>query len=643
MPNHKFLLSKLKNKYINKGFDEDPVFHPVLNWLSLMETTKFPGIRPYSQVNPFKMIKFAKEMNDYSTLLYRYSYYDDFYSYTFYQCAECRKIFTSRSSFCHHYHLLQANRSRERELPLNQVLHTLFDFICVSNVSLHAIDSEVFLTFCHALNPHFTLPTRNILRTELVSYSESLKSSFLTSVQNEYVYALIDGAKKFSRTFEAIIVLTHNIIFFWSLNEMTTTKSCDIATLIRDLEFQLNRVNARLISVTSDNASNNVAAFRDNHFVTSFSDVIFLRNVPDEAKKPIMDQLDSKFGPFTCEYYAQPHEFMRDNVIRFACICHTLELALEHTMSKFPKIQLSFLIIIRFCEKYFTNVPRITERWSSYAEVSKYIQHNFNMIKRQAYLLKKQNSHYQSLDEIIKSFQIFQDVSLSDLADILNVFWETIKELEGDLKRVGDVWVCVTNMVRELQSFKDNSFADTLIRETYHEIFSKGDFELVLITYSLTGVGRRDLIDNFGVQQVIFVFNRFIGVKFELWPLLANILTKQYNDYMTDDVYNNIDIGYEFWKEEAEGEHTRIPQLAIFALKYMDIPCSEAAVERLFAHLGNLYNKQSLNSKNDLLQARLSIKINYIFQQNSKKNSSDICNIINFYSNIEKHNPIIPD
>ena len=92
-------------RYINKGFCEDAAYHPVLRWTDLMETTKFPGIRPYSQIRPFKMIKFRKEFNNLSTIFYVYTYFDDEYTFTFYKCSVCNEVFTSPTSFAHHYHL----------------------------------------------------------------------------------------------------------------------------------------------------------------------------------------------------------------------------------------------------------------------------------------------------------------------------------------------------------------------------------------------------------------------------------------------------------------------------------------------------------------------------------------------------------
>ena len=201
----------------------------------------------------------GNEINVYGTKFHVYSFSRENFSMKIYQCTECSRIYTSRTSFANHTH----NVSMSYDPIIAHAL--LYTFVSVFDISLSSITSNLYNAFITSLGSTFKTGSRNTFKTGIKNFAKAIEKHNVQTLYNQNVYLLIDGAKKFNRDFEGVIAVTTRRLFLVKLIEVNDTTSLTIATeltkIVKDLS---NEGHCHVISITSDNATNNIATFGNN-------------------------------------------------------------------------------------------------------------------------------------------------------------------------------------------------------------------------------------------------------------------------------------------------------------------------------------------------------------------------------------------
>ena len=587
---------------------------------------------------PFSVVENSEEKNSYGNIFHRFFFFSETISFSFYTCDICDKMFTSRNSIYQHNHInaniIQPSRLIARN-NVQLVLKSLLDFICISNISFNQIENSSFINFCKSLNPNVEIPGRTKLHEELLEYAFNIRKENLLSCKYQYLYLLIDGAKKFHHTYEAAIVVSNSKIFFWALQEIPTADAEELARFVEMFNDLVFDIPCRLICIVSDNASNNIAAFNPS-------------------------------GKLAQEFHIY--------VARFACLCHTLDLSIGKIFhSGAYLIAKTYLdVILQFVLQYCTgenhkiknlndvsvmpNPPELTERWNSYSDCSEYVYNHWNDI-RIAYAKLKHDLTKQHSDQIGKAINYFiHIIPIRTFSGCLKVIWEAIHAIEGDYFMLGDVWRIIFESYNKFKNFvtddksEEQNFVNTIRYWFQEEVNEKGDAGFLQFAKSLILDGLQDLRNEFSKQQDREQFYILIEQTINEFCLSTDQLSfaetafQEFHSYFekgapiestSDSEGRSILLkDFDYWIHF----HHKDPHnpLGILAIQILGIPCSESAVERLFASLGAFYNKETKGSHLETINARLTVKTNHLFKRVSPPQHQTTREVVLYYSNVTK-------
>ena len=403
--------------------------------------------------------------NDFGNKFQLFIVNDELCPFNCYQCSICHKYFTSKSSVTRHHHTTETWKYDEVKAA-----DALMDFVCVCNISINAITSKVFEQFVYSINPYFHISKKTAFRDRLKDYSERIHTKHLLSLQGKNVYLLIDGVRKFTREFEALIVLTHDNIFFWHLKEMPHATGVNIATFVSGIVFYLTHsIGCRVISITSDNASNNINAFG------SFFD--------DPASS-----------------------FLNVHFIRFSCLCHTINLGI-HDFIKIGEGSIYYnalLVLLNFIKtKKHVSHPIMTIRWDSIYDCCEYVQQNWNDLI--LFINQDKEKHKKSVEDPINAFRVFGSKNTFDVfTTCMKASWELINQLEGDHSTISSFWFCIVQYYGILsQFFESYAFTKQLWIKIMRQVYLKGDLLITLLAFSFTKEGHDLISDSITKREML--------------------------------------------------------------------------------------------------------------------------------------------
>ena len=590
------------------------------------------------QQQPFSVVENSSESNSYGNSFHRFFFLSETISFSFYKCDICQKIFTSRNSLYDHNHKntdrTQSNRIIERNNIL-LVIQSLLDFICVSNISFNQIENSSFISFCRSLNPNVEIPGRTKLHEELLKYADQIRKENLFSCKCKYLYLLVDGAKKFHHTYEAAIVVSNATIFFWALQEIPTADANELAQFVEMFNDLVSDILARLICIVSDNASNNIAAFNPS-------------------------------GKLSEDFHI--------HIARFACLCHTLDLSIGKIFHSgnylIAKIYLDLILqfVLQYCTgenhkiKNITDAsvmpkpPELTERWNSYSDCSEFVFNHWDDI-RLAYAKLKHTltkSHSDQIGEAINYF--IHNIPISTFSGCLKIIWEAIHAIEGDYFMLGDVWRVIFESYNKFENFVKNekseeqNFVNTIKYWFQEEVSEKGDSGFIQFAKSLIDDGLQDLRIEFSEQIEREQFYDLIEQTIHEFCLstyqfsIVEQAIQEFHTYFekgapvestTDSEGQSILLkDFDYWNHF----HHKDPNnpLGILAIQILGIPCSESAVERLFASLGAFYNKETKGTHLPTINARLTVKTNHLFKRVSPVHHQTTKEVVLYYSDVHQ-------
>ena len=511
----------------------------------------------------------AEVFNNFRQKFIRYFFSDDELSLCVYCCEDCKKCFTSKTSFSKHTHHIDNKETFKYDEA--ESLHSLLDVIAVCDISLRTVASDVFDTFCSKISPFFQVPSREKLRKYIKDYATYIHYNNLFSIRGEFCYILLDGANKFHHKLEGIIIVTFTNIFFWKFEEVLHATGKTLMDIITEVIKDLKLNNNRVIAIVTDNATNNVFAFS--------ADV------------------------------GRCQQLAKEYFIQVRCLCHTLDLALRHTFEMISNEPLLDGVkkLLAFYS-HFTGIdgPSITIRWESITECVKFITERLDEIKKYIQIEKSQKK---SVKQVVKALNAFINLPLEDLLAILQHFSKFLDDLQGDHDTIYKFWDSFKQFNIDIANYTKYPFTRNLFENIIFQIKDKQTIGITLLAYAFTEDGYQTILHS-PYQPIIKKFLTFVLRTYLFDTDQCShfyIYLKEFDKYM-DPKEHNTPVSYDYWENSYL---TKKQNLAEIAVQILGIPSSEAPVERLFAHLTSMFRCDPFNMGLDLINERMTIKCQY--------------------------------
>lgn len=537
-----------------------------------------------------------------------------------YQCANCNKFFTSYigQEFHNCYKGKVCNVSQE-------AYDCYFDFVCCCNISERAATGKYFERLMTVINADFVTPKEHQFKKMLIDYAIRIQSHMIESLRGEAVSILMDAARKCCTEFEGIILYTRKSLNFFSLTAIKDEKSLTLAALISEVVKYLENNEIHVVSVCSDNASNNKKALNAQEgSAQSLSGVFFIRQ---------------------------------------GCGAHSINLAIKDVFDSntFNPLLNAMKTICKFYKG-----PQITIRWSSIYEVAKFICNNYDRIKNEINFQPRPKAGSRNAREYDLKKCAINMITMRLLPMKLPEFLSVIREverliqcLEEDQASIVDLFTRIFRTIAELKLLPQYPFTAMIIKAIENRAITTLDMHIPLLAFLLTREGlivyrnsssesREDVSKMSLLNNALYGMASYInekGVFLNLSTSRMDEIFTQYKQYFIQYL-NNADpetISYQFWNEKTKCNDSDDVHFSTFCRDILTIPASESAVERLFAHLQRVYNHSNIRMHYDTINYRMCIKMYNIFKDVSKpaksipyKNFKTMMNCFNAYMLKEK-------
>jgi hypothetical protein len=194
----------------------------------------------------------------------------------------------------------------------------------------------------------------------------------------------------------------------------------------------------------------------------------------------------------------------------------------------------------------------------------------------------------------------------------------------------GQVLACYQEIM--VLSMKGNAYADHLGARFLHRMYHTQDLAALMLTYILTEKGRNWYIKLPRKGEV----NSQASVWSIIGPTLAffttllgaapELIRSTLQDYLAEGYTKEGQAPLDFWSDMLAQAQTckartylqpksRVA-LAIMALVLCNLPLSEAEAERVFSHMRQLFGDRARSMGDDLIEARLTIKLRRLIKPN---------------------------
>ena len=487
--------------------------------------------------------------NAYGNLISQYRVREGEDDFTMYQCTRCNKYFGSYTGQEYHkcYSTPVISVSREAK-------DTFLDFVCCCNISANAITGKYFERFILVTGAQFITPYKKKFTEMLKEYALRIQAQMLASLKGEVVSILIDGAKKCTQEFEGVILYSHDSLKFFSCVPVSNQKADTLSKLIALIVKVLANNSTRVVSVCSDNASNNIKS-------------------TNGGKNSAQDLAGFFF-------------------IRQSCGAHSVNLAIGDVFkSDLYEPLHKALCIVSKC----TGGPRETIRWESMYKVTQFVSDNFDSIKLQINMPHssiKKNDIEKVRESLIVIVKTIYPMSLKEVVEVLEQIQDLIKYLEEDKSSIVDIFTKIYSTLCTLYSFPKYNFTQMVIEKLEYRALTTIHMILPLLSFLLTKEGL-NAFRNANSQMQNQIFNiakvgianyqkekaNFIGWTEDQTNATINMMNSQLLLYI--QTANSSLISYDYWKLNEHSNNKEFAEFSKFCREILTIPASEASVERL--------------------------------------------------------------
>ncbi|KAK8835911.1 hypothetical protein M9Y10_040289 [Tritrichomonas musculus] len=497
-----------------------------------------------------------------------------------YHCSKCGKYLLSKTGASLHNCIGKINRNQNRNDVHKKALESFLRYIATANISLRSATNPYLQLTFQILDQTFVIPNRNKLSEELKNLSKRIHQNMLTKVEGKTVSLMCDGSSRWGVKYQGIIVYTYKRLYVYSVNSVPNNQSLTLAELIASVVNDLSRNNTTVVAVCCDNARSNISAFNGNK-----------------------NSAQQKSGK---------------NFIRQPCAAHTANLVIKDSFDS--KDEFGFVYeIITFLMR---NKPEesfrkgfapalITERWSSLFKCVHFIRINFGLYK---------DLDDTQINEALNKIQ--ESISWENLERILEIMWNFIETVEKDYSCIADIvpaYLIATSQLQEI----DAKASQRVLFHLKNRFYSTLSLNLPLVAFLLTKPGlifyrKYHKSEN---RILMAAINGLVSYqkerKFEQITIETNrYIFVQYLSFFDESQFNDDEKAINTWLRIANENVLKIRSSFFkLAIEILQIPSSEAAVERLFAALSRATRGEMCNSNVSSLNARMIVKFDSIFKE----------------------------
>lgn len=512
-----------------------------------------------------------------------------------YSCSSCRQIFLSRSGAMEHKCPLIVHDQFGNLYDEGFIYNLMLEWMAVCNISAKAMGHPLLNLILSILGFKKILE-RHQLSIDLKIFALHIQENILNQLNGHYVSILIDGAKRYWHTFEGVLLFANDRLYYYSLIEIQRASAQTLAQLISLISRNLESHNIHLVSVCSDNASNNKKA---------------LNGASGSAQ-------DLSYNHF----------------IRIPCTVHTVNLSITDVVAKrgttFGWIALTINNIVRAAKEAYITITPVNIRWASLHNSITDIVNKKDLITTRC-------------PTAIPYIQILDTkVGINNLKNSIDILWNLIEILQKDLTSITRVFPVVYDAIQQLESLNtpiSKAFSSSLSNRFHTTI----TLFLPLFGFLITKEG----LDAYQKTNYPMQLQMYSNAKKGIYLYLRD--TETYSETLFSNICAGFDYFIEFsWPVINYDLFSNPPQalqpfsdFCELAKKVYCMPCSESGVERLFSQLSHLYTVTNKSTTNYTLNARLAIKMNYIFSPTQEIPPMEFPNLISTFEEVFHDSPKI--
>ena len=447
-------------------------------------------------------------------------------------------------------------------------------FIATTNLPINKLKNDFIRNALSCLDSSYQIPGYDKLRELVINEALIIEKRNLRLLCGKIVSILLDEATRWNVHYEGVVIYTPERLYFMSVTPLPEVKAKYLAHLTSYIVKKLQSFGITVVSVCTDNAGNNRKAY--------------------DEKNPHCAQA-----------------LCQQQFIRQPCSAHTANLGISDMFEKDPQYGYVISYINTLLNRHphvKEPVPSFTIRWSSLYKCVEYIYNNLE-------------TYNKSRDFIVQEHitRIERDIGWVYLYHMVKYAWDFIENIEGDHVSIANIFSSIKQIWHKLLEMNINAslrFADVILQRFCKTVHLK----LPLFAFSLTHEGL-DWFRN-------YPGNKFINDCIEGMKMYAkdrniqniDLILGVYNTYLKDidsNAFDRFSAPIEFWKAMKDDTTVSIQCqfFARFAVEVLSIPASEAAVERVFASLSALIDSREKRCKPDLINSKLCIKYDVIFQK----------------------------
>jgi hypothetical protein len=480
----------------------------------------------------------------------------------------------------------------------------MIDFIVDLNMPIATVERDTFRVFLRDVVQMDDLPSRAELRDEIVRRAERAREGVSPlSEGSEYVSLMIDGAAGAHRTWLGVCLATYRRFYIWRLTALPDQKAATICQCLIGIIADLQNRGFTVVAVVTDNASNEVKAIKD---LSS-----------DDLVNPALPKT-----PF---------------IFRVPCMSHTLNLVIVDFIKDVFKGHNIYADITKIrsalsAEAQLRLPGPCPTRWTS---LNTFIR---SLLTHWAPINALVRTHSKA-KRVTKAVECLNRYLWSELEPCLAIIDEFVIWAGAQSAHMTGAWARVIDAVAKLQHLGDtgNHYGADFAAKLMERMTGTANLSLLILSHLVTckGVYWYQALPDTGlggplsskesvrglIAPLLEHFREFLGADRRVW-------SDTWNAHITTQWFPEGDNYWSFRRGAALPKTADAPlrpwsHIATMAAILMHLPCSEAAVERLFSLMRLVLGTRRQAMQEDLLEARVFLMIRGRADANSLCNALD--------------------
>jgi hypothetical protein len=467
-------------------------------------------------------------------------------------------------------------------------------FIGQSTVPISIIESQAFRSLISDLSSDSSLPCRATVRSRLIQLANTFRSSLTPETeQSRFVSLMVDGVRAGGQNWLGLCLATAKCFYFWRVIAIENQQAVTIAGKLSQVILQLRDSGFTVCAIVTDNASNEVKGVQ---LLTS--------------------------GMFT---EGQPIA-----LFRIPCLSHTANLAIQDFIKAcFPRTDFfadmrkiySALPTKLRTDRFFGAPTLIETRWYCLRDFCTFISRRYHEIDE---VLHPQLGQIPSPAHIALRTYCFDQ-----LAPCLHTLCGFIEWTELENATLSMAWRKIVEAFGLFNSLicEGNELALIFRQSFEHRLSKTACLPQVILSHLVTKEGlawyrslpsgdpKQRMQTKESLNDLSRSFRQYFRI---LLGCSVALLDATWYYYLEHAQFRDDDSTISFWTRtrarlvilDGFSDPCSLGPLGEMGMILARLPCSEASVERVFSHMRHMLGDRAQTMHGDLLEARLTIKLN---------------------------------